>query len=54
MKHNAQIHVYLTDEERSLLSKEAASSGVKLSEWVRRAIRSRLGLRVAGDAPLTS
>lgn len=53
-KRDAQVHVYLTDEERRLLKEEVEAAGVKVSEWVRRAIRTQLGLRVPGNSPLTS
>lgn len=49
-KHHKMVKVYLTDVERDLLDREVASTGAKMSDWVRTAIRSRLGLRVSGDA----
>ncbi len=54
MKRTKQLHIYITEAEREMLAREVEATDVKVSEWVRRAIRSHLGLRVPGDRPLTS
>lgn len=50
MKHSTQVNLYLTEEEKELLQREAKRLGMTMSTWLRMTLRQRLGMLAAAEA----